>query len=195
MTKTRLNKISDEGDKPWQTLDSKVVYKNPWMTVREDKIRMPSGSEGIYGCVEGKPGVFVIAVTSKDEIYLVESFRHPTQEWQWELPSGGIDAGVSRLDAAKHELSEELGILADKWTHVNIYTPSHNGFMDDTQDVFVAEGLRVGESHLEETEAVRAVKAVPIETVLAMIKDGTLVDGQSLAALMQYVVWRGVMAS
>ena len=36
-------------------LDSKVVYQNKWMTVREDKILRPSGAEGIYGVVDKTP--------------------------------------------------------------------------------------------------------------------------------------------
>ena len=35
-----------------KTLDSKVVYENKWLRVREDKIQRSSGNEGIYGVVE-----------------------------------------------------------------------------------------------------------------------------------------------
>jgi 8-oxo-dGTP pyrophosphatase MutT (NUDIX family) len=185
----------DEDDTPWKTLDSRIVYQNPWMKVYEDKTQMPNGSEGIYGFVDGKSGVFIIALADDNKIYIIESFRHPTQRWQWELPSGGIEDGLSPLEAAKHELAEELGITAEKWTHINKYTPSHNGFMKDTQDVFVAEKLQLGKTHVEDFESIRAVKTVSPDELTAMIKDGTLADGQSLAALMQYVVWRGPLIS
>lgn len=140
-----------KNDNPWQTLGSKVVYQNPWMKVYEDKVLMPSGAEGIYGFTESKSGVFIIALTDDDKIYLIESFRYPTQKWQWELPTGGIDEGLSPLEAAKHELVGELGMTAEKWTHVNTFGPSSNGFMNDAQDVFVTEGLqKSAEEHLEE---------------------------------------------
>ena len=35
-----------------ETLSSRVVYQNRWMTVREDAIRRQDGSQGIYGIVE-----------------------------------------------------------------------------------------------------------------------------------------------
>lgn len=35
-----------------KTLSSKVVYQNPWMTVREDDIQRESGAKGIYGVVD-----------------------------------------------------------------------------------------------------------------------------------------------
>ena len=31
-----------------EQVSSRVVYDNPWMTFREDVIRRPDGSEGIY---------------------------------------------------------------------------------------------------------------------------------------------------
>ena len=34
---------------PWTTLASKIVYQNPWMTVREDAVTRPDGKPGIYG--------------------------------------------------------------------------------------------------------------------------------------------------
>jgi 8-oxo-dGTP pyrophosphatase MutT (NUDIX family) len=180
-----------QDDNPWETLDSKVVYQNPWMKVYEDKVRMPGGAEGIYGFVEGKPGIFIIAMDEDDKVYLVESFRYPTQKWQWELPTGGIDVGMSPLDAAKNELAEELGMTAEQWTHVNTYAPTHNGLMKDTQYVFVAKGLHSGTEQHEEFEAIRAVKAVSFKEILAMIAAGKLADGQSLAALMQFFACYG----
>lgn len=37
---------------PYKTVASKVVYENPWIRVREDKIIRPDGKEGIYGVME-----------------------------------------------------------------------------------------------------------------------------------------------
>jgi len=34
-----------------RTLSSRDVYRNPWMTVREDSIQRQDGSTGIYGVV------------------------------------------------------------------------------------------------------------------------------------------------
>jgi 8-oxo-dGTP pyrophosphatase MutT (NUDIX family) len=181
-----------QNNKPWQTLSSKVMYQNPWMKVHEDKVRMPNGKEGIYGFIEEGSGVFIIALTENNEIYLIESFRYPTQEWQWELPEGGIDPGTTPLETAKNELSEELGMIANKWTSLNKYGPSHNGFMQDVQYVFVAEDLRTGKEHRGDFEAIRATKAVSLEELVVMIQEGSLADGQSLAALMQFVAWRGL---
>jgi len=184
--------MTKNDDNPWQTLDSNVTYQNSWMTVHEDGVLMPSGKRGIYGFVESKPGVFVIALNDVGEMYLIESFRYPTQKWQWELPTGGIEKGLTALEAAKQELAEELGMLADKWTHVNTFGPSHNGLMNDVQQVFLAENLRKDESSQpEESEAIRAIKTVDLPGVIKMIRDAELTGAQTLAAIIQYFAWRG----
>jgi 8-oxo-dGDP phosphatase len=180
-------------DAPWQTIHSQMVYQNPWMTVYEDKVRMPNGQSGIYGFIDSKPGVFIIALTEDSKVYLIESFRYPTQRWQWELPTGGIDAGLSPLEAAKHELAEELGMTAEQWTQVNTFGPSSNGFMKDTQHVFIAESLSPSREKPEDFEAIRAVKAASITEIMSMIEAGSLSDGQSLAALMQFMARQKVL--
>ncbi|MDQ3601656.1 MAG: ADP-ribose pyrophosphatase, partial [Actinomycetota bacterium] len=35
-----------------ETVRSREVYANPWMTVREDEVRRADGSDGIYGVVD-----------------------------------------------------------------------------------------------------------------------------------------------
>ncbi len=33
-------------------IESKVVYKNRWMTVREDRVSRPNGDHGLFGVVD-----------------------------------------------------------------------------------------------------------------------------------------------
>lgn len=182
--------MKQNDDNPWQTLSSKIVYQNPWMKVREDKVITPGGTDGIYGVVEAKSGVFIIALTDDEKIHLIESYRYPMQRWQWELPTGGIEAGMKPLTIAQHELAEELGVTADSWEQIGVFGPSYNGYLNDEEYVFVAKGLHFGEAHHEAGEAIRATKTVSLSEVMQMIKDDQLPDGQTLAALMQFVVWR-----
>ena len=37
---------------PYVTLSSRIAYENRWTRVREDRIRRPDGSDGLYGVVE-----------------------------------------------------------------------------------------------------------------------------------------------
>ena len=55
------------------------------MIVREDEIRRPDGSLGIYGVVD-KPNYALIIAADGDRLRLVEQFRYPVGERRWEFP-------------------------------------------------------------------------------------------------------------
>ena len=69
-----------------ETLSTRVVYKNKWMTVREDRIRRLSGAEGIYGVVD-KPDFVVILPVQDGLIHLVEQYRYPVACLLYTSPS------------------------------------------------------------------------------------------------------------
>ena len=72
-----------------QTIESKIVYENKWMSVREDKILRTNGHEGIYGVVE-KNDFAVIAAIQDQQIYMVQQYRYPVEARFWELPQARI---------------------------------------------------------------------------------------------------------
>jgi len=45
-----------------RTLNSRVMYRNPWMTVREDDIERDNGTRGIYGVVEKCDSAIILAI-------------------------------------------------------------------------------------------------------------------------------------
>src|SRR3979490_920509 len=83
------------------------------MTVREDAIRRPDGSDGIYGVVE-KPTSALVIPLDGDKLCLVEQFRYPLGMRRWEFPQGTAP-GQEYLDPtelAARELREETGLRA-----------------------------------------------------------------------------------
>jgi hypothetical protein len=84
-----------------ETIASKVVYENRWMKVKEDKIRRRDGSVGIYGFVD-KPDFAVIIPFDGERLYLVQQYRYPVGQRQWELPQGSWE---DVLDAHPEELA------------------------------------------------------------------------------------------
>lgn len=95
-------------------VSSKIVYQNPWITVREDQTRDLAGNLGVYSYMESRDSCMIVAVDDKERIYLVRGFRYPSQSFGWELPGGGGD-GEDLLTASQRELEEETGIIAQSW--------------------------------------------------------------------------------
>ena len=98
---------------PWQTISSTTVYENPWMRIREDAVIRPDGNDGIYGVMETKDSVVIVALNEQHEVYLIRSFSYPSLEWGWGLPGGGGNDEEAEV-ASKRELAEEtlLGVRA-----------------------------------------------------------------------------------
>lgn len=170
-------------DKPFEVKDTRIVYENPWIKVREDKILRQNGNEGIYGYLEVSESVCVIAVNEAGHICLIESYRHPFNAWFWELPGGGGE-GDDLIFASKKELTEETGITANRWTTLGRARVC-NGLSNEWQTNVLATDLEFGEFIQTEDET-RARKFVTIEELDAMINNGEFADNQSITALYMY---------
>lgn len=97
---------------PWKIVDSHSVYADPWLTVRCDDVIRPDGKPGTYSVVNLKPGVSVLAIDSKNYVYLTEEFHYGVGRVTLETVSGGIETDESPLLTAQRELQEEVGIEA-----------------------------------------------------------------------------------
>ena len=103
-------------ENPWKTLESRLVYSNPWISVREDQVIRPDGQNGIYSVVETRIATGVVALTPERDVYLVGQYRYPTEMYSWEIIQGGADEDEEPLAACKRELQEEAGLIAKDWT-------------------------------------------------------------------------------
>lgn len=163
----------------WKTLESKLIYKNPWMSVREDKIIHPDGKPGIYSVVDIAPGIFTVALTDKDEIYLVHELRYTTGINSWELPGGGQKKDEDSLTTAKRELLEEAGIIAKKWFFVG-KSQALSGSSSQVDNIYIARGLTKSRGKEKIKEGISSVKKFNISKILDMIKNGQINDGQTI---------------
>ena len=83
------------------TVDSRVVYRNRWMTVREDRIRRQDGSDGIYGVVDKPDFVVVIAVEPDGAMHLVEQYRYPIGAAVLGIAAGCLGGSAGRVDRGR----------------------------------------------------------------------------------------------
>lgn len=158
-----------------------VVYKNRWMTVREDTIVRADGSPGIYGVVE-KRDFAVIAAVREQSIYLVEQYRYPIGKRFWELPQGSREEqDVDPLALALAELREETGLIAGSMLHVGHLYEGY-GYSTQAYDVYLATEFSQGESQLDAEEQGLICREFNMRAVEGMILDGTIKDGTTVAA-------------
>ena len=169
-------------ENPWKTLGSREVYRNPWLTLREDQVIRPDGQEGIYGVIDTRIATGVCALTPKRELYLVGQYRYPTQCYSWEIVEGGSDPGEDYLDTMKRELREEAGLLAARWTPLGHEIHISNCISSEMCYIYLAEDLTVTDAEPEATEVLQLRKA-PLAECLAMVDRGEIVDAVSILGI------------
>jgi 8-oxo-dGTP pyrophosphatase MutT (NUDIX family) len=168
---------------PWKKLSTKKIYKNQWLSLREDKVISPGGEKSIYGVVETSPAIAIVPLTRNLETYLVGQYRYPLEVYTWEVPEGGADHDESNLEAAKRELKEETGLRAEKWIYLNsLYTS--NSISNEIGHIYLAEDLISGESEPEHTEDL-TVKTIPFLDVYQMVLDYEIKDSLAIIGIMR----------
>jgi 8-oxo-dGDP phosphatase len=167
---------------PIEQLSSREVYRNSWMTVREDGVRRADGTSGIYGVID-KPDYALIIPVDGEALHLVEQFRYPLGLRRWEFPQGTAP-GLVEMDArelAARELREETGLIAGELTELGRLDVAA-GMSSQRGRVFLATELTEGphERELEEQDMRTAwFKRTEFEQLIAR---GEITDAQSLAA-------------
>lgn len=169
-----------------ETRATRQVYANPWMTVREDDIRRPDGSDGVYGVVDKPTYALVIARDDTGDapaFALVEQYRYPLGLRRWEFPQGTAPdrAEVPADELAARELREETGLRAGRWTELGTLDVAP-GVTSQRGRAFLATDLVHGEPEREDTEADMRLGWFTRPELEEAMRTGGITDAQSIAA-------------
>ena len=169
-------------------VSSRLVYENPWLSLREDQVARADGSEGIYSVVDAKDFALVLPFEN-DGFHLVEQYRYPVGARSWEFPSGSFPAGVTGTpeELAAAELREETGLTAVRLTRLGHLNPA-NAMSGQRCHVFLATDLTPGRSEREATEQDMRQEWFPRGEVERMLREGVITDGPSIAAYLMFTL-------
>lgn len=169
-----------------QTLTSRQVYANAWMTVREDGVLRADGSEGIFGVVDKPTAAVVIPLdggAADGRLHLVEQFRYPVGARRWEFPMGTAPdrAEQDPAELAARELVEETGLVAGRMELLGDIDVAP-GMSSQRGHVFLATELAAGPHRREATEQDMRTRWFAVAEFEDMVRRSDVVDAQTLAA-------------
>ena len=176
---------------PWQVLESKYSYRDRWLAVKSDTVRVPNGTVlSPYHTLEFPEWVCAIALTPDREIVLIEEYRHGIERLSIELPCGTPDDDSEDvLDAMKRELLEETGYAAQEWHRLGSSTANTARQKNRVHSFLALDARQVAEPKTDPGEVIRS-HLVPWQQFLVDLADGRLeIPGLHLAALWQLRVF------
>lgn len=168
---------------PFKLISTTPVYKNPWITVREDKVIRPGGKQGIFGVIQAVSGSTVLPINHDGNVLLVKEYKYGISRVAVEAISGSLDEGETPLQAAKRELREEAGIQAEEWIALGSVDPLPT-ICESQNYLFLAKNLDYFDPHPDEGEIIETV-TMPFTKALAMVKDGTITHAGSCVLILR----------
>jgi 8-oxo-dGTP pyrophosphatase MutT (NUDIX family) len=180
----------DDDPGAWRVLASEYLAREPWHTLRVDRVQLPSGTIiPKYWINEYPPWVNVVALTANDEAVLIRQYRHGIGAVHFEIPAGTTDPEDTSLElAARRELLEETGFSGGTWSH--LMTLSANpALQNNLTHTFLAEGVTAGAASPEESEDIR-VHLVPLAEVERLIEGGGFLQALHAAPPMKLLLAR-----
>ncbi len=155
----------------WKTKTSKYIFKDPpWLTIRSEKVELPSGVHiDPYYVYEYPNWVSIVGITKEGEVLLVEQYRHGLGEVSLELCAGICDdTDENPLASAKRELLEETGYGNGNWEEWTVLSANPGTHTNLVYCFLATELEKVQEPKPEETEdiIVKLCSLKELETIL-----------------------------
>jgi 8-oxo-dGTP pyrophosphatase MutT (NUDIX family) len=124
-----------------ERIGSETTYDGEIINVRTDTFRYEDGEEADREIV-AHPGAVGVVAHGDGVIWLVRQPREAVGEPELlEVPAGKLDVeGETRLECAKRELAEEVGLEAEEWAEWKRFFTSP-GFAEEEVTIFEARGL------------------------------------------------------
>lgn len=168
----------------WKTIQSNLIFQNPWIELYEDKVKTRRGTTMDYTWYKSSNVVVIIPFISENALIMIRQYRYPLRKVLLEFPAGHIEENEDAEKTAKRELLEETGYIANKIQYVYSYHPSVSKSRQIVH-VFRAKDLVKGKSEHDRTEDIRDIEILSIEQLKHMIKDKKV---ESAGTLIAYLI-------
>jgi ADP-ribose pyrophosphatase len=169
---------------PWKTRSTREVYRNPWISVREDVAELPGGGSTLYGVVTLGAAAGVLPFLDGGHVLMVRQHRYVTGEsHRWEMPTGGVHAGETPIEAAQRELREEVGHEAGRLEPLGAFYSSKS-VCDETCHLYIGHDLTPAEATPDATEFLETA-AMSFEDVLALVLSSEIRDAMTIIAVLR----------
>ena len=180
--------------KPWKTKNTQKLIEDKWLTLRADTCETERGAiVDPYYVLECPDWVEIVAFNDREEVLLIQQYRHGAGKISIEIPSGGMEAGdADPIETARRELLEETGCSADRFEHVAWLHPNP-ARQNNRNHCVLAIGTRIVQNpEPDHTEDIR-FEFVPLYKLFEFIDTGRFFQALHISSLFLALKHRGLL--
>jgi ADP-ribose pyrophosphatase len=165
----------DRHELSWRRQSSEIIADCRVFRVRRDVSVSPHrGSAHDFFVLESSDWINIIPLTAREEVVMIEQYRHGSEEVTLEIPGGMVDAGESPQAAAAREMLEETGYAATREVlslgKVRPNPAIHNNWIH----TFLSRDVSLRQKPVIESTEHTVVRLVPLADIPRLISDGTI---------------------
>ena len=165
-------------------IDREEIYNGHIVHLVRDKVFLPNGKEAVREVCIHVGAVAIIPLLDDGRVVVERQYRYPHKRVFLEIPAGKLNYKEEDvLEAAKRELREETGAVAEKYTDLGIMIPSP-AVLSEKITLFLAEGLSFGDRSLDEDEFLD-VELIPLKDLYKMVMAGEIEDAKTVIAVLK----------
>lgn len=160
------------------------IFKGVALHVVRDKILLPDGSTSVREISLHNGAAAVLPILADGRAIMVRQYRYAHGRVMLEIPAGKLDrADEPHFEAAKRELIEETGAVAEKYTYLGSIAPSP-ALLNEVIHIYMAEDISIGESHLDDGEFLD-VEFISLDELHGMVMRGEITDSKTQIAILK----------
>lgn len=167
-------------------ISSEEKFTGNIITVKRDTVILDNVGEYSFDIVEHPGGVAVIPVLKDNKITLIRQYRHPFKTKLIEIPAGRLNPNENPESAAKRELKEETGFIAENLEFLCCMYASPAIF-NEKIFIYKATNLIASTTEFDYGENIESF-TVSLQDALKMIKNGEIQDAKTIIAIQNLFV-------
>lgn len=165
------------------------IYDGKVLNLVCDTVLLPNGALAKREICLHVGAVSVIPLLDDGRVIMERQYRYAHGRVFFEIPAGKLDSpDEDPLSAAKRELREETGAVAEKMTFLGELDTSP-ALISEKIYMYLAEGLTFTETELDEDEFL-FVEYVELKTLYNMVMAGEIKDAKTQIAVLKAAALR-----